>query len=98
MKSILKYFIYLNIYLISIFANNNIANIHGAISVNQGILNYSIPIQLPNGNKNLTPKINLIYSQNIDSTSYFGKGWNISGLSNITRCGNDENNVTLYCI
>lgn len=59
----------------------------GEISVSgAGELNYSLPIALPPGIKSVAPQINLVYGSN-SFTGLAGAGWNISGLSSITRIG-----------
>ncbi len=80
----------------------------GEFSVNQGSANYSLKIDVPPGRAGMEPKIALDYSSSAGD-GYLGKGWGISGLSLITRCGstkavdgkiqevklNDEDN---YCL
>ena len=49
-----------------------------------GAATYSIPINLPPGIKDLEPNINITFSSQA-SNGLVGWGWNISGLSTITR-------------
>lgn len=49
-----------------------------------GELNFNLPIALPPGIKSVAPQVNLIYSGN-SLSGIAGIGWNISGLSNISR-------------
>ena len=59
----------------------------GEISVSgSGELNYTLPIALPPGIKSVAPQMNLVYGSN-SFTGIAGIGWNISGLSSITRIG-----------
>ncbi len=46
----------------------------GALNVNQGRLNYTLPLKLPVGVGGFQPRINLIYNQNGSANSYYGKG------------------------
>jgi hypothetical protein len=50
-----------------------------------GAATYSIPIQVPPGIAGLKPKITLEYNSQA-GTGMAGVGWNIGGLSSITRC------------
>jgi hypothetical protein len=59
----------------------------GSFSVNaNGGANYTIPIQIPPGTAGLAPSLALLYSAQVDS-GILAKGWSISGLSVIQRCG-----------
>lgn len=49
-----------------------------------GGASYQIPIKLPPGIKNITPEIALTYDSH-SNNGYAGYGWNISGVSSITR-------------
>jgi hypothetical protein len=49
-----------------------------------GAFNYTIPIQLPKGTNNLKPEISINYSSQ-GGNGLVGYGWNISGLSVISR-------------
>jgi|GEM_PF-4091500 len=57
----------------------------GEVAVNaSGAITYSVPISVPSGIKSMAPKITLDYSGQAGN-SLAGYGWNISGLSTITR-------------
>lgn len=59
----------------------------GAIVVDgRGQLEYTLPISLPPGIKNIAPEINLTYSSNAGN-GIAGQGWNITGISSISRLG-----------
>ena len=59
----------------------------GSFSVDpNGGANYSIPIILPPGSAGMAPSLALGYSAQVDS-GILAKGWSVSGLSGITRCG-----------
>ncbi|MBO7460235.1 MAG: hypothetical protein J6T53_04975, partial [Bacteroidales bacterium] len=51
---------------------------------------YSIPLEIPNGVCNIQPEIGIIYNSQ-SGNGLLGYGWNISGISTITRTGS-----TLY--
>ncbi|WP_228461094.1 RHS repeat-associated core domain-containing protein [Chryseobacterium defluvii] len=59
----------------------------GGIEVTgSGELTFTFPIALPPGIKSVAPQINLVYGSNTFS-GIAGIGWNISGLSSISRVG-----------
>ncbi|SHF33884.1 FG-GAP-like repeat-containing protein [Chryseobacterium takakiae] len=51
-----------------------------------GQLQFSLPIALPPGVKNVTPQVSLVYTSGA-SNGIAGYGWNIAGLSSISRTG-----------
>jgi len=59
----------------------------GIIEVNgSGQLQFSLPIDLPSSAKNVGPQISLVYTSGAGN-GIAGYGWNISGLSTISRIG-----------
>jgi RHS repeat-associated protein len=50
-----------------------------------GTGSYTIPLQLPRGTAGLTPELGLQYESSVGN-GLLGVGWDISGLSIITRC------------
>lgn len=50
-----------------------------------GSASYSIPISLPPGTAGMEPKLSLVYDSS-ENRGHFGMGWNLTGLSKITRC------------
>lgn len=67
-------------------SGNNIWDTQGVLSVNEGKVNYNIPIALPPSIKGFVPNISLNYTSG-QISGIAGMGWNISGLSSITRVG-----------
>ena len=59
---------------------------------------YSIPIMMPDGIGNMTPKISVTYNSQAGN-GMLGWGWNLTGLSSITRTGqtvyHDDNQSAL---
>ncbi|MBP2618391.1 RHS repeat-associated core domain-containing protein [Chryseobacterium jejuense] len=51
-----------------------------------GQLQFTLPIALPPGVKNIAPQTNLVYTSGTGNGSA-GYGWNISGISSISRVG-----------
>ncbi|KKO89201.1 type IV secretion protein Rhs [Sphingobacterium sp. Ag1] len=61
----------------------------GNIDVNGGgQLQFTLPIALPPGVKNVGPNVSLVYT-NGSANGVAGYGWNISGISSISRTGRD---------
>ena len=62
---------------------------------------YSIPIMMPDGIGNMTPKISVTYNSQAGN-GMLGWGWNLTGLSSITRTGqtvyHDDNQSALNFI
>src|SRR5512137_2088753 len=66
-----------------------VGSTNGTLSVNdQGGSVYSVPIQLPPGVNGLTPGLSLVYSSNL-GTGIAGYGWQIGGISTVSRGGKD---------
>lgn len=59
----------------------------GNIEVNgAGQLQFTLPVALPPGVKSVAPQINLVYTSG-SSNGIAGYGWNISGITSISRIG-----------
>lgn len=59
----------------------------GNIEVNgMGQLQFTLPIALPPGIKNVAPQVSLVYTSS-SGNGIAGYGWNISGISSISRVG-----------
>ncbi|WP_066433510.1 FG-GAP-like repeat-containing protein [Chryseobacterium sp. CCH4-E10] len=59
----------------------------GNVEVNgSGQLQYTLPIALPPGIKNVAPQVSLVYTSG-SANGIAGYGWNIAGLSSISRTG-----------
>jgi RHS repeat-associated protein len=66
-----------------------VGSIAGQASVSaDGSANYGFSIYAPPGTNNMTPKVSISYNSN-NLTGIAGRGWNISGLSSITRVAKD---------
>ena len=78
-----------------IFHGQNVSPIVGSIggTINASMYGgaiYSIPIELPKGIGNMQPELEIVYNSQCGN-SLLGYGWNILGISSITRTGS-----TLY--
>ena len=72
--------------------NSSYHDTKGQLDVSSsGEVNFNFPIAIPPGIKSVAPQINLIYSGNSFS-GIAGIGWNISGLSSISRVGRNIDN------
>ncbi|MBM7335095.1 MAG: RHS repeat-associated core domain-containing protein [Alcanivorax sp.] len=60
-----------------------------SFSVDKGAANYTIPIITPKGGAGITPSVSLDYSSN-GGYGQAGMGFQISGLSSVTRCGRNK--------
>ncbi|KFF23048.1 RHS repeat-associated core domain-containing protein [Chryseobacterium sp. JM1] len=59
----------------------------GNVEVNgAGQLQFALPVAIPPGVKNVEPQVNLVYTSG-SSNGIAGYGWNISGISSISRTG-----------
>ncbi|ODS89086.1 MAG: hypothetical protein ABS44_05700 [Chryseobacterium sp. SCN 40-13] len=89
MKTFLSFF-FLTIYFLGWSQGNYTTNFHdtqGKIDVNGGgQLQYTLPIALPPGIKSVAPQLNLVYTSGTGN-GIAGYGWNISGITSITRSG-----------
>ena len=80
------YFLFLSLFF-KLFAQTPFHDTSGNLDVNgSGQLQYTLPIALPPGIKSIAPQVNLIYSSN-SSNGIAGYGWNISGITSISRIG-----------
>jgi len=71
-------------------ASNNsdvaVGAIPGQFSVEHGAANYAVPLDLPPGAGGMTPELTINYSSN-GGNGPLGVGWNLTGLTAISRCG-----------
>ena len=71
---------------LSSYAQELVGNFSGNFAVSQGNATYNIPIAVAAGRGGMQPSIALNYNS-AAGNGLLGIGWNISGLSSITRCG-----------
>ena len=84
-KSIVLSFLLWCVFIVVVGQSQSLQDTKGVFGVSgNGSSTYSIPVQLPPGVKNVAPQMGLIY-QSGSSAGIAGYGWNISGLSTITR-------------
>ena len=70
-----------------IFSQNSYHDTKGNIEVNSGgQLQFTLPIELPKGVKNVSPNVSLIYTSNAIN-GIAGYGWSLSGVTSISRIG-----------
>lgn len=88
MKRNILYFVF----LLLVFSYSKAQQVYlsdtkGELTVNgMGAANYKVPIALPPGIKDVAPQIALTYSSS-GNNGIAGYGWNIVGISSITRIG-----------
>lgn len=79
------FFVFILITFFNISNSQSVGQTPGAFSVSlMGASNYSVPIKMATGIKDMIPNISLGYS-NQRGNGIAGWGWNIEGLSEITR-------------
>lgn len=66
--------------------NRPVGTVQAAADASSGNAIYSIPIVIPPGTNGVAPSISITYSS-LAGNGVVGRGWNISGLSMITRIG-----------
>ena len=52
-----------------------------------GAFSYQVPIGLPPGSAGVAPELALVFDSRSGGNGFLGRGWDLSGLSQITRCG-----------
>lgn len=52
-----------------------------------GTFSYRVPIVLPPARRGMAPDLALTYSSSGAGSAYLGRGWSLTGLSAISRCG-----------
>nr|VFJ66174.1 MAG: RHS repeat-associated core domain-containing protein [Candidatus Kentron sp. DK] len=89
MKSILTFlsrFILCAAFLHATHAEELVGSLPGQLSVEQGAVVYTIPIEVPPGVAGMQPDLAITYNSNAGN-GLLGVGFSLSGLSVITRCG-----------
>ena len=84
----MKRLFYLIVFIAITLNANTVSNLKGELSVKQGALNYSVPLNLPAGAAGVKPQVSLNYNSN-GGNGYLGLGWGITGQSTIVRCGSN---------
>ncbi|XZF13753.1 SpvB/TcaC N-terminal domain-containing protein [Chitinophagaceae bacterium MMS25-I14] len=62
--------------------------VDGIAGVTNGAANYTIPLKCPPGSNGMVPQLSFYYDSR-SGNGMMGMGWNVKGLSAITRSGND---------
>ncbi|MCG2794174.1 MAG: type IV secretion protein Rhs [Weeksellaceae bacterium] len=71
----------------NLFSQSNFQDTKGNVEVNTGgQLQYTLPIELPKGIKDISPNISLLYTSN-SGNGIAGYGWSLSGITAISRVG-----------
>lgn len=73
--------------LSSLVHATTVGTLPGELVVDQGVAQYQIPINLPQGRGGNTPKLSISYSSQGSTNTIVGPGFSLSGLSSISRCG-----------
>lgn len=63
-----------------------VATTKGTLSVNQGNVNYSLPLILPKGLASLKPNLAISYNSSNNSNGKLGLGFKLNGFSSISKC------------
>lgn len=72
---------------VPLLSGQNFHDTKGNIEVNgAGQLQFSLPVALPPGVKSVAPQVNLVYTSG-SNNGIAGYGWNLSGLTAISRIG-----------
>ncbi|MCP3925716.1 MAG: hypothetical protein GY714_24370 [Desulfobacterales bacterium] len=81
------------------YASDLVGKTQGEFKVTNGSANYNIPIVVPPGIAEMQPKLSINYNSN-SGNGILGTGFNLSGLSAISRCGQtyaqDGNKTGVY--
>jgi len=82
--------------------NLNVGTLSGNFEVSPtGAAIYNIPVQLPPATAGFGPQLSITYNSQAGVNGILGVGWNLAGLSSISRCGktnyhdNETTGVTL---
>ena len=68
----------------SINTNLPVGELRGKSGVSSGGATYSVPLEVPPGTNGVAPQINIVYNS-FFGDGILGQGWNLTGLSTITR-------------
>ncbi|WP_072679687.1 FG-GAP-like repeat-containing protein [Arcobacter sp. LA11] len=83
---LLKILIIVCLFFKVLFASSIVGTTKGKISVNQGNMNFVLPLTLPNGVKNLSPNLSIKYNSSSNNVGKLGLGFKLSGFSSISVC------------
>ncbi|MBW3695094.1 type IV secretion protein Rhs [Vibrio sp. T187] len=93
------YYVYVVSILITVFSHSassftsevgKVIELSGNFSASGGQAVYSLPLAVPAGRAGLQPNLSLEYRSN-SGNSTLGMGWDLGGLSSISRCGKNLN-------
>jgi len=68
--------------------NKTVGTTSGSVNVSEnGAASYSVPIIVALGTNGIKPDLSITYNSQRNESSILGQGWDLSGISSITRAG-----------
>ncbi|MCP3926742.1 MAG: hypothetical protein GY714_29630 [Desulfobacterales bacterium] len=78
--------IFASLFFTNTYASDLVGKTPGEFKVSSGASTYNIPIVVPPGIAGMQPNLSINYNSN-SGNSLLGRGFNLSGITAITRCG-----------